>query len=214
MFFVFKLEKWFDSGLTTKMGFRWTPKRHKYCMERATNDLPRYVVYKQIFETNNDDSARVKSYELEKLPEIQEEIKKHIEEGQTVKVLSRQEKRERIASTVRADKAAILRAFDPAVMALDDPHDAYLRSLVDSYQENKRYNKDGEHIGTTITVRLPGTVGLIEIDNKMAGHNEPEEVAVLNNGGVMVVPTGGATLDDWEKEAAQQQEDLKKNSEN
>jgi hypothetical protein len=179
-------------------------------MERATSDLPRYIVYQQIFDTNNVEVARVQSYKLEQIPEIQKEIKSHMEGSHTVKVLSRQEKRERIASTVRADRAAILRAFDPAVMALDDPHDTHLRSLVDSYQENKRYNKEGEHIGTTISIRLPGMVGLIEIDNKMAGHNEPEEVAVLNNGGVMLVPTGGATLDDWEKEAAQQQEKLKK----
>jgi hypothetical protein len=140
-------------------------------------------------------TASTEATRLEKAPEIKAEIARLKQKTETSATLSRQEKREFLARVVRAEYPQI----DP-----EDPLSPNL-DLVESMQ--RHYNKDGEL--TRISFKLPSKTSAIEIDNKMAGHNEPEEHNVTFEGGVMLVPLGGATLDQWEKEAAKQQEALK-----
>jgi hypothetical protein len=69
-----------------------------------------------------------------------------------------------------------------------------------------RYDRHGEKVSATI--KLPSKLQALEMDNRMAGHNEAEKVEVALTGGVMVVsaPLG---LDDFEKQAEAQQRKLK-----
>jgi hypothetical protein len=138
--------------------------------------------------TRKPETARVSYQKLEKDPRIQKRIKELQEATETDLVLSRQEKREFLARVVRANLGG-----------LDESSD-----LLDSV--TRRYDKEGNEISTTF--KLPSKASCIEIDNKMAGHNEPEEMNVHHDGGVMLVPTGGGTLDEWEKEAVAQQKKL------
>ncbi len=144
--------------------------------------------------TKKAETARAAYQRLESDPRIPARIKELQDATETDLVLSRQEKRQFLARVVRADFKSI---------DLDDP-DEEDGDLIESV--TRKYDKDGNHIGTTI--KLPSKNQCIEIDNRMAGHNEPEEVNHNHGGGVMLVPVNGDTLDDWEKEAIAQQEKL------
>jgi len=139
--------------------------------------------------TKKRETARSSYQKLEADPRIPARIKELQEATETDLVLTRQEKREFLARIVRANLAE-----------LDESSD-----LIESV--TRRYDKEGNETGTTY--KMPSKAQCIEIDNKMAGHNEPEEVNHNFEGGVMLVPTGGASLDEWEKAAIAQQEALK-----
>jgi hypothetical protein len=162
-----------------------------YCRARADGTLGKREAYLTAFPNASRDSAPVLASRLDRKPEIRAEIARLQKRTETSTVLSRQEKREFLARVVRAK-----------IGEVDETSD-----LVDS--KTLYYDKEGNHIRTVL--KLPGKATCIEIDNKMAGHNEPEKVDVTVNGGVMFVPvaSGGATLDEWEKAAATQQESLR-----
>lgn len=140
-------------------------------------------------------AANSASQVLLKDPRIQAEIRRLQKATETPLTLSIQEKREFLARVVRADITKI----DP-----DDP-DEKNGQLLDSV--NRSYDKDGNQLKTT--VKLCSKIQAIEVDNKLAGHNTPEEHNLNVGGGVMLVPMGGVTLDEWEKAAVAQQEALK-----
>jgi len=164
----------------------------KYCQLRAGGDISRQAAYGQAYPNASKKTAGSQGSLLEMKPKILAEIKRLQDATETPLVLSRQEKREFLARVVRADLNSLEK-------------DANNSDLVEHISHN--FDKGGNEIKTTY--KMPGKAQCIEIDNKMAGHNEPEEHKVTVENGVMLVPVGGATLDDWEKQAAEQQEKLK-----
>ena len=111
------------------------------------------------------------------------------------KILSLQEKRERLKEII-----------DFNIMALTQREitDAEGR-IIESVK--KTYNKDGDLI--SITYRMPSRLAALKLDNEMAGHlaalganKDPEE------SGVMVVGEEGS-LEEWEDAAIRQQEELR-----
>tara|TARA_R110002020_G_scaffold472424_1_gene700403 strand:- start:2426 stop:2905 length:480 start_codon:yes stop_codon:yes gene_type:complete len=142
------------------------------------------------------DAARTQARLLGHQPHIQEEIKRLQDATETSETLSRQEKRVFLARCVRVNALAI----DPE--DVDDPNADLVTDV------KRRYDKDGNHVETSF--KTPAKLNAVEIDNKMAGHNEPDEVNHHMDGGVMLVPTGGENLDEWEKTAVKQQEALRK----
>jgi len=165
---------------------------HKiYCRHRADGTLGKREAYLAAFPNASRESAPVLASRLDRKPEIRAEINRLQKRTETSTVLTRQEKREFLARVVRAK-----------IGEIDETSD-----LCDS--KTLYYDKEGNHIRTVL--KLPGKATCIEIDNKMAGHNEPEKVDVTVHGGVMLVPTsdGGTTMDEWEKAAALQQESLR-----
>lgn len=166
-----------------------TRSQTEYCRLRAGGEMTKTDCYLQAFpRCKSKKTAAGRYQQLELDPRIQAEIQRLQDATETSLVLSRQEKREFLARVVRANLGE-----------LDESSD-----LVDSV--TRRYDKDGNEISTTF--KLPSKAQCIEIDNKMAGHNEPEEMNIHHDGGVMLVPTGGGTLDEWEKEAVAQQKKL------
>jgi hypothetical protein len=182
-----------------------TENEDKYCHLRALGDpkdgqtLTKYVCYQRAFRDCPKQTASNRATQLEKRPEIQARIQELKDKTETSLVLSRQEKREFLARAVRVRKSEI----DP-----EDPNDPN-GDLIESL--TRHYDKDGNHVRTTFRMVAKGKA--IEIDNKMAGHNEPEEHNINVGGGVMLVPIGkGDAMDEWEKAAAQHQEGLKKDT--
>ncbi len=172
-----------------------TPQQEKFCQLRAGGEMSKTDCYLTAYpRTKKAETARVNYQRLEKDPRISARIKELMQATETDLVLGRQEKREFLARVVRAN----FKSIDP-----DDPEEENA-DLIESI--TRRYNKDGDHIATTI--KLPSKATCIEIDNRMAGHNEPEEHLHKHEGGVMLVPTGGGTMDEWEKEAVRQQQEL------
>lgn len=168
-----------------------------YCANRATGEMGKAESYLASFpRCKSKGSAITSSALLEKDERIQAEIKRLLDATETEETLSRQEKRIRLARIVRVNSLAI----DP-----DDSEDANA-DLVESVKRN--FDKDGNHISTTF--KIPSKLKAIEIDNRLAGHNEPDEVNHHIDGGVMLVPTGADSLDDWEKDAVKQQGELTK----
>lgn len=144
-----------------------TAQHLKYCQLRALGDTRKQDCYMACFPDAKKESAAVLANRLERKDEIKAEIKRLQLKTETPLVLSRQEKREFLASVVR------------------DPQE-----------------------------RVGNKTKCIEIDNKMAGHNEPDEVNVTHDGGVMhvpmlPVPEGSALLTEWEKQSVAQQASLK-----
>lgn len=167
-----------------------SPQQERYCRNIAGGNMTKTDAYLDAYpRTKKPETARSAYPRLERDPRIPARIKELQEATETDLVLTRQEKREFLARVVRADLAS-----------LDESSD-----LVDSV--TRKYDKEGNETG--VTIKLPSKAQCIEIDNKMAGHNEPEEHLHKHEGGVMLVPTGAGTLDDWEKEAVAQQEKLK-----
>ena len=161
----------------------------KYCLLRSSGETTQSSAYLGAYPKATKHSAGTLASLLEMKPKIQAELKRLQSKTETSTTLSRQEKREFLARVVRANLGE-----------LDESSD-----LVEKVDRN--HDKDGNRIKTTI--KLPGKAQCIEIDNRMAGHNEPEEHKHTIENGVMLVPVGGPTLNDWEKEAAKQQERLK-----
>jgi len=167
-----------------------------YCANRAGGEMTKIDCYLEAYpRCGSKDSARSSYQDLEKQPHIKAEIARLQRNTETATTLSRQEKREFLARVARVNPIAI----DP-----DDAGDTNA-DLIESV--TRRYNGEGDHISTTF--RVPSKLAAVEIDNKMAGHNEPDEVNLKHGGGVMLVPTGGSSLNDWEKDAVRQQEALK-----
>lgn len=171
-----------------------TPDHVNYCRYRAEGGRNKTQAYLQAFPNAQPKSANTLAARLEKRAEIQAEINRLQKKTETATVLTRQEKREFLARVVRAKLSDLTEESD----------------LVDS--KTMYYDKEGNHVRTVL--KMPGKATCIEIDNKMAGHNEPEKVDVTVNGGVMFVPvpSGGATLEDWEKASVAQQEVLRDQS--
>lgn len=138
----------------------------------------------------SEKAASTKSQLLWSDPRVVKVVEDIRKASSTVSTLSVREKREFLARTVRCN-----------VQNLSE-EDA---DLVESIK--KSYDKDGNFLSEDL--RLGSKLKAIEIDNRLAGHNEPEEHKVDVGGGVMLVPVGGASLDEWEKEAVAQQEALK-----
>lgn len=172
-----------------------TKQQLEYARQRASGSTSQVDAYMLAYPKAKRTSARTLAKRLEKKPEVQEEIARLRKETETPLVLSRQEKREFLARVVRVNPLEI----DPDDK--DDPNADLIEGVT------RYYNKDGDHIRTVL--KMPSKEQAVEIDNKMAGHNEPDEVNMNMGGGVMVVPIGGATLDDWEKEAVKVQAALK-----
>lgn len=143
-------------------------------------------------------SSNTKSQLLLSDHRVQAEIRRLQKATETPLTLSVQEKREFLARVVRADVTKI----DP-----DDPNESNESNgkLLDSV--NRSFDKDGNQLKTT--VKMVSKIQAIEADNKLAGHNSPEEHNLNVGGGVMLVPMGGITLNEWEKEAVAQQEAMK-----
>lgn len=135
-------------------------------------------------------TAYVASSRFEKNRDIQEKIKWFQNKTETSSTLTRIEKREFLAKVVRAK-------------ASDLTDDSPLVESVTCY-----YDQMGNL--TRKVYSMPSKAACIQIDNKMAGHNEPERVEVNVSGGVMLVPASpcASSLDAWEKLAAEQQEAL------
>lgn len=169
---------------------------HKvYCRHRADATLGKREAYLAAFPNASRSSAPVLANRLDRKLEIQAEIKRLQTKTETATVLTRQEKREFLARVVRAK-----------IGEIDETSD-----LCDS--KTLYYDKEGNHIRTVL--KMPSKAQCIEIDNKMAGHNEAEKVDVTVNGGVMLVPMGSGgpeTLDEWEKQSVLQQEAIKQAS--
>lgn len=179
-------------------GKELTKSQRLYCANRANGETTKVGCYMEAFPRCKSRDAARQSYQmLEKQPHIQEEIKRLQDATETNETLSRQEKRIFLARVVRANLANI----DPDDEDVDGGMD--LASAV-----TRRFNKEGDHISTSVS--LPSKLAAIEIDNKMAGHNEPDEVNHHLDGGVMLVPTGGDNLDEWEKAAVKQQAAMRK----
>lgn len=161
-----------------------TPQQVEFCKYRADGTMGKADAYLKAYPNAKRSSAAVLARRLEHKPEIQAEIERLQKATETPLVLSRREKREFLASVVRCDA----RTLDE-----DSP-------LVESV--TRYYDKDGNHTRTVL--KIPSKNQAIEIDNKMAGHNEPDEVHILGGGGVMIVPANS----NWEEAARKQQEEL------
>ena len=173
-----------------------TKSQSLYCAARASGEVPKGQCYLNAFPgCKTIKSARSLYQKLDKQPHIQAEMKRLQDGTETAETLTRQEKRVFLARVVRVNPIAI----DPD--DAEDPNADLIESVT------RRYNGEGDHISTTF--RVPSKLSAVEVDNKMAGHNEPDEHNHNHNGGVMLVPSGGANLDDWEKDAVKQQEALK-----
>ena len=170
---------------TTKL----TAKKLRYAQLRAEAMLPKFKCYAEATGVK-ESSAKSQYLYFERCPAVQAEIKRLQKETETKLVLSWQEKREFLARVVRAKVSEL-------------PEDS---DLIESIQ--RHYDRNGNEV--RVTIKLPLKSACIDLDNKMAGHNGPEEINVTLEGGVMVVPAFGATLADWEKEAIAQQDGLKK----
>ena len=178
-------------------GKQLTKSQSLYCANRVRGEATKVGCYMEAFpRCKSKDAARSSYQDLERLPHIQEEIKRLQDATETSETLSRQEKRVFLARCVRVNALAI----DPE--DVDDPNADLVTDV------KRRYDKDGNHVETSF--KTPAKLNAVEIDNKMAGHNEPDEVSHHLDGGVMLVPTGGENLDEWEKDAVKQQEGMKK----
>lgn len=164
----------------------------KYCQLRASGDTTRKAAYLATYPNASPDSATTLAARLERRASIKAEIARLQKRSETPLVLSRQEKREFLARVVRTP-----------IGEVDEDSD-----LCES--KTLYYDKEGNHIRTVL--KMPGKATCIEIDNKMAGHNEPEKVEHTAKNGVMLVPVGGATLNEWEKHAEAQQAKLKEDA--
>lgn len=165
-----------------------TDSERLYCSLRAEGNIPKYKCYLQAFPTDNKASAKTLANRLENLSRIRARIEQLQKNSENKNTLSRREKREFLARVIRAEVANH--------QILDD-------DLVESIIHY--YNKDAK-IAKTV-VKLPSKLECIKIDNQMAGHNEPEKVEHTLNGGVMLVPAC-ESLDEWEREASRQQDEL------
>lgn len=185
---------WLFDGMVFEMA-KLTTQQAQYCQHRVSGNHNKVESYMLAYPKCQKNSASNLSNKLEKKPQIIAEIKRLQGQVEDKSVLTRMEKRQFLARVVRAKLADM----DP-----EDPNDPDADLI---HEITKKYDKDGCHLGTT--AKLPGKLQAVEIDNRMSGHNEPEKVEHTINGGVMLVPIGGTTLDEWEKEAMEQQEDLK-----
>lgn len=169
-----------------------TDQQIAYCRYRSDGNLSKRDAYQKAYPNAKKTSAHVLASKLDKKPEIQAEIARLQKYTETPLTLSRQEKREFLAKVVRCDARKL-------------EEDSPLVQSVTHY-----YDKDGNRIRTVL--KIPNKNQAIEIDNKMAGHNEPEEMNHNFLGGVMVIPADANSLSDFEKMAFAQQETLKKSS--
>lgn len=172
-----------------------TKSQSLYCSNRAGGEMTKVDCYLNAYpRCKSKESAKASWQMLEKQPHIQEEIKRLQDATETSETLTRQEKRVFLARCVRVNGLAI----DP-----EDSDDENADLVMDV---KRSYDKEGNHVGTAF--KLPSKLGAVEIDNKMAGHNEPDEVNHTHGGGVMLVPIGGESLDEWEKDAVKQQKGM------
>jgi hypothetical protein len=171
-----------------------TEEQKIYARHRADGTLGKREAYLAAYPNASRKSAPVLASRMDQRPEVRAEIERLQKKTETSTVLTRQEKREFLARVVRAK-----------IGEIDETSD-----LCDS--KTLYYDKEGNHIRTVL--KMPSKAQCVEIDNKMAGHNEPEKVDVTVNGGVMFVPvpSGGATLEDWEKASVAQQEALRESA--
>lgn len=181
-----------------------TPQQIAYCQHRAMGELPKYQCYMLAYDcTRNTANAGDGWQRLEKKPEIMEYIKKLQKDTEVAGTLTRIEKRLFLARVVRASWKQF--NGNPEII---DPESGEITDgdLINSI--TTKFDKDGNHLGDKI--ELPSKLEAIKIDNLMAGHNEPEETNVnLLGQGVMLVPVGGNTQEEWERAAMAQQEELK-----
>jgi hypothetical protein len=146
-------------------------------------------------------TARSGVQRLEARDDIKKEIARLRKETEEEGTLSRLEKRRFLARVVRARLPDLAEEYENGDIEEDD------KDLI--HEVNHIYNKDGDLVRKVF--KLPSKTTCIEIDNKMMGHNEPEEVNHnLPEGGVMLIPMApGATLEDYEKAAIEHQRRLK-----
>jgi hypothetical protein len=151
-------------------------------------------------------TARSGVQRLEARDDIKAEIARLRKATEEEGTLSRLEKRRFLAAAVRCKLPDIVESFE-AGEDLSEEEKQLVQGV--SYI----YGKDGELMRKVF--KLPSKTACIEIDNKMMGHNEPEEVNHnLPEGGVMLIPMApGATLEDYEKAAIEHQRKLKEETE-
>jgi hypothetical protein len=135
---------------------------------RAGGNVPKYQCYLDAFRTSNKGSAQSLATRLEKRQEIQAEILRLKKATETEITLRRSEKREYLARVVRSNFAELSEDSD----LLEEVH--------------RFYHKDGRI--SKVVLKVPSKVKCIEIDNRMAGHNEPEKANVNHCSGVMILP--------------------------
>jgi hypothetical protein len=180
-----------------KLNAGLNPKRTKFCQLVAGGKGPSEA-YAEAYELD-DNQPTSAAYNLMKLDTVQMEIKRlqiitrEITDHENL--LTRNEKRKYLAGVVRANVLTI----DPDNP--DDPSGWLVESVI------RQYDKEGNLVRTT--VKLPSKLQALEMDNKMTGENQPDVIEHKISGGVMLIPTGGDTLDAWEKIAMSQQGSLK-----
>jgi L-rhamnose mutarotase len=154
----------------------------------------KYQSYMEVYPNLTEGTAKRKVYTMFQDPEVQELFELMKEEAASKLTMSRVGKREWLK-----------RVRDVCVtdIDLDDPekknHDLIEKIMY-------RYDREGNKVSATI--QLPSKLQALEMDNRMAGHNEAEKVEVELTGGVMMIPAG-QSLDDWESQATGQQKKLK-----
>lgn len=183
-----------------KLNAGLNPKRSKFCQLVASGySVPE--AYAEAYELD-ENQPRTAGNNLMRIESIQMEIKRLQAITRDVSdhenLLTRNEKRKYLAGVVRANVLEI----DPDNP--DDPSGWLVESVV------RQYDKEGNLVRTT--VKLPSKLQALEMDNKMTGENQPDVIEHKLSGGVMLIPTGGDTLDSWEKMAISQQGGLKDGS--
>lgn len=150
--------------------------------------------YMEVYPNASEKSASMSCTKLLKDPEVQELMEVMQEQAASKLTMSRVGKREWLK-----------RVRDVCVtdIDLDDPekkdHD-----LIEKV--TYRYDREGNKVSAT--VQMPSKLQALDMDNRMAGHNEAEKIEVELTGGVMMIPAG-ESLEDWEAQASGQQKALK-----
>jgi hypothetical protein len=176
-------------GATRKPLTYLNAKQLVYCRERADGNQTQVGCYRTAYPGVSIQAAKYSANKLDKNPMVIAKIKKLQDATETKSTLSRQEKRETLARVVR---------MTPREMSMDS-------SIVDSVV----ILKDAEGNVKKITYKCPSKIAAIEVDNKMAGHNEPEQHEHTHKSGVMMMPNSGKTLGELEKDIIVRQRALK-----
>jgi hypothetical protein len=155
--------------------------------------VTKWESYQKVFQCSKS-SANSGVQVMLKKPEVQDMMELMAEEAQSKLTMSRTSKREFLCR---------LRDVKITEINLDDvekkDHD-----LIESV--TYRYDREGNKISAT--VKLPSKLQALDMDNRMAGHNEAEKIEIELTGGVMMIPAPTGA-DAWELEAEGQQRKLK-----
>ena len=141
-----------------------------------------------------DVSAQVACSKMLKDPEVQDLMELMQEQAASKLTMSRVGKRERLK-----------RIVDVKITEIDlEDLDKKDHDLIEKI--TYRYDRHGDVASATVV--LPSKLQAMEMDNRMAGHNEAEKIEIELTGGVMMIPAP-TDVESWELQAAGQQKKLK-----